>query len=227
MIAARRTGPRGSDRTLGPALVCLAVAFPLWFAVFRVPVASFWLKISLAALLLAAVSLLRAAAPRSGARPPAAGTLFRLKAWHPAAGVLSALLLYLVFIAGKLLLTALFPSSGAAIDSVYAPRSGLPLWLIGLLLAVVTGPAEEIFWRGLLQRALADRLNPTAGLLLATAAYSLVHVSTLNLPLMLAALTAGLVWGYLFLRSGSLWPGMISHSLWSLAIFVLFPVAGG
>ncbi len=201
---------------LPAALAGLALAFALWYGVFVPPAGNFWVKIALAASLLAGLALLLSAETRRA--------LSRWKAWHPAAGAAAALLLYLVFLLGRAALAALLPSSRAAIASVYAPRAGWPLWLIGLLLALVTGPAEEIYWRGLLQRALAERLGPAGGLLAASACYALVHIWTLNLPLILAALTAGLAWGWLFLRAGSLWPAVLSHSIWSLAIFVLFPV---
>jgi hypothetical protein len=204
------------DRGLVVGLAALALAFFLWYGVFLLPAGGFWVRIAAAATLLAAISLLGMGAAR---RP-----LFRWQAWHPAAGAGAALALYLVFLLGKTVLTTLFPTAREAIASVYAPRTGFPLWLIAALLVLVTGPAEEIFWRGLLQRVLAARLGPAGGLLLASSCYALVHIWTVNLPLILAALVAGLAWGALFQRSASLWPVILSHSLWSLAIFVLFPV---
>jgi len=99
------------------------------------------------------------------------------------------------------------------------------LWLIGLLLFFVTGPCEEIYWRGFLQRGLMVRLGQNKGWLLASFIYSFVHIWTLNAMLMLAALIAGLLWGWLYKSTHSLWPSMVSHALWGLLIFVLFPLS--
>jgi membrane protease YdiL (CAAX protease family) len=42
--------------------------------------------------------------------------------------------------------------------------------------------------------------------------------------LFLAALICGLFWGALFKRYRSVWPVLISHALWDVAIFLLFPI---
>jgi len=67
-------------------------------------------------------------------------------------------------------------------------------------------------------------LGPVGGLLLATCLYGFVHIWAFNLSLLLAALTAGLFWGILYMREKSLVPVIISHSLWSSTIFVFLPL---
>ncbi|MCS7170658.1 MAG: CPBP family intramembrane metalloprotease, partial [Candidatus Kapabacteria bacterium] len=99
-----------------------------------------------------------------------------------------------------------------------------PAWLIALLLAVWIGPAEEVFWRGILQRYLQMRLQPIWGLLVATVLYALVHIWSGNPPLLLAAFAAGMAWGALFLWTGSLIPGIVSHALWDVLMFVVLPL---
>jgi hypothetical protein len=197
--------------------VLVVFAFALWYVIFVVPAGNFWLKITLASSLLAAGSVAAMGEGRAA--------LFRLRLVDLAIGVGSALLLYGIFVLGKVLLTAILPRAGADIGSVYAPRGSLPLWLIGALLLLVTGPAEEIFWRGFLQHTLTARLGRAGGLVAATALYALVHLCTLNLPLILAAATAGLAWGVIFAWRGSAVAPIVSHALWGLLIFVLFPVA--
>ena len=84
------------------------------------------------------------------------------------------------------------------------------------------------FERGLSDRtvsAYARDLGRWAGFLAATAVYGLVHVFTGNIRLVVAASVAGLVWGFLYLRFGRLWPGIISHVAWDLAVFLFFPLA--
>jgi membrane protease YdiL (CAAX protease family) len=57
----------------------------------------------------------------------------------------------------------------------------------------------------------------------AASAYALVHLPTMNLPLILTALIGGLVWGYIYEQTRTLWPTIISHVLFDLLIFVIAP----
>ncbi len=140
-------------------------------------------------------------------------------------GVLSAALLYCVFLLGNLAARAMFEFSQVEIAGVYELKRGTPLWLVGLLLGVVIGPGEELFWRGYVQRKLVGRYR-LAGLAASVAAYTLVHLGSWNLMLILAALICGLFWALLYYWQKSIWLNVISHTLWDLAIFVFWPVAG-
>ncbi|MFO7768732.1 MAG: CPBP family intramembrane glutamic endopeptidase [bacterium] len=119
----------------------------------------------------------------------------------------------------------MLPFAQAQIVSVYDNRGLLEFWQIGLLIALVIGPAEELFWRGFLQRELAARLGPWRGYLIAVAAYAGVHIVTRNAMLVVAAGTAGLLWAWLYMRTGRLWPGIVSHVVWDLTVFLIVPLA--
>jgi hypothetical protein len=56
------------------------------------------------------------------------------------------------------------------------------------------------------------------------ALYCLMHICALNPMLLIAALVLGAHWSYLYWRFGSLVPGIASHALWDVTIFVIFPV---
>ena len=203
--------------SVGLMVGSLVLAFALWYGVFGWTGGIFWVKIALAAAILASLSL----AAMGSSRVQLEG----IKARDVKLGLASAVLLYVVFWLGKLVLTAVFPDvASSEIGRVYAPRTETSLWIIGALLLFVTGPSEEIYWRGFLQRVLMQQVGPASGWLLATLAYSLVHIWTLNVPLMLAAFTAGLVWGWIYLVERRLLPVIISHAVWSVAIFVILPV---
>ena len=73
----------------------------------------------------------------------------------------------------------------------------------------VTSPAEEIFWRGFLQRRLMLRLGSFWGWIIASVLYAAVHISSLNFMLVGAAGVAGLFWGLLYWRLKTLWPVVI------------------
>jgi len=141
-------------------------------------------------------------------------------------GILSALGLYIVFMGGNIVSRAVFAFAGRGIEDVYAFKTGISHIRILLLMALLIGPGEELFWRGFLQRRLQSHQGPFKGYLLATAAYALIHVGSGNFMLVLAAGICGLFWGYLYLRTGSIIINMVSHTAWDIAIFLLLPVGG-
>jgi len=61
------------------------------------------------------------------------------------------------------------------------------------------------------------------GWLAAALAYCLVHLASGNLVLIGAALVCGLFWGCLFVRYDSLWANIVSHVVWDVGVFILFP----
>ena len=85
--------------------------------------------------------------------------------------------------------------------------------LIFLLLLFVTGPGEEIFWRGFLQERLMDRYGNPVGFILTTFIYGSIHIFSLNFMLTMAAYVAGAFWGALYLWKRDLTVVIVSHSL--------------
>jgi len=206
----------GERKAARVALFSLPVALAFWYIIFVLPFSNFWPKMAVATILLAATSVI--------ASRHLLGELFAVRPRHIVIGVASAVFLYGVFWLGKVVLTAVLPTASGSIGAVYATGTGIPPGVIALLLLFVSSPSEEIYWRGFIQRILAGRLGRWGGYALAVLLYTGVHIVTLNLPLILAAFTASLVWGWIFAREGSIVPGIISHSLWATTIFVIAPV---
>ena len=96
--------------------------------------------------------------------------------------------------------------------------------LIFLLLLFVTGPGEEIFWRGFLQDRFMRRWGNFPGFLITTSIYAGVHLFSWNLMLIMAAFVAGAFWGLLYLWKRDLLIQIISHSFWSAVIFSVAPI---
>jgi membrane protease YdiL (CAAX protease family) len=192
----------------------VAAAFVLWFITFYVEAGNFWLKIGVSVFLLASSVLVF----KPSLRRPEWKNIDVL--W----GVGSAAVLYGVFWAGNEVCCLLFSFAPDQVGSIYDKGTGTPSWSIVLLLLLVTGPGEEIFWRGFLQGELAARWGGFRGFVVATALYALVHVSSLNFMLVGAAGVAGGFWGLMYWRLGRLWPLIISHSLWSAYIFAMAPI---
>jgi membrane protease YdiL (CAAX protease family) len=196
-----------------PATVLLATL--LWFVTFYLTWSIFWIKISLSAAILAVLSLLFRPIPREK-------LIFDAKAL--AIGLISAAILYFIFWSGKTISSALFPFAGQQIGGIYDKGSGTPMWIIALLLFFITGPCEELYWRAYLQDHLMQRFGPWQGWVLATIIYAGVHIWSFNFMLFGAAGVAGAFWGAMYWRLKNLGPVIISHSVWSMVIFAVFPM---
>jgi membrane protease YdiL (CAAX protease family) len=138
-------------------------------------------------------------------------------------GLACAVALYVVLRMAKVLFTALVPFAQDQIGRIYGKGQGTPLWLMTLLALFVTGPSEEYYWRGFVQRRLMDRFGQWQGWFLATALYAGVHVWSFNVVLIGAAWVAGAFWGAMYWRIGRLLPVIICHSVWSVLAFALLP----
>lgn len=138
-------------------------------------------------------------------------------------GLVSAIILYFFFYLGNMLSRLMFDFAGEGISNVYAFKGDAEGIRIGLLMLLIIGPGEELFWRGFLQRHFQHRLGKWKGFLLATVMYTGVHVLTGNVMLILAALIAGLFWGWMYLRYQSMVMNIVSHTIWDIGIFLIFP----
>ncbi len=187
----------------------------LWFITFYLNWGVFWFKISVSASMLAAISLWLDSTNYQNLKIDARSVVI---------GLLSAVALYFVFWLGKLVSTTIFPFAQHQIGSIYNKGEGTPLWVITLLLLFVTGPCEELYWRGYLQRNLINRFGPWQGWLLTTAAYAGVHIWSFNFMLIGAAGVAGAFWGLLYWCLGDLRPVIISHMVWSTVVFAAVPI---
>ncbi len=197
-------------------LVSVGLAFILWYFIFVIQPFNFWFEMSIVTSLLIVVSLILNRGKV---------IISKISLRHIVVGVGSAILLYGFFWVGNILSSSLFSFQEAQIADIYINRTKAPLELIALLLVFPIAVGEEIYWRGLVQNKLASQWGKFPGFLMATAAYGLVHIVTLNFMLVLAAMVAGLFWGWLYYREESVVPTIISHILWDLMVFVFFPLS--
>lgn len=193
----------------------IVLAFALWYFAFQSELWNFWARLSLAAATLALSALILT---------PDRAEIFQVRPRDLVLGVASALVLYAIFWVGRHVVVMVLPFASAQINAVYAQKEQLDLLWIGLLLFFLVGPSEEIFWRGFVQRRLSEHFSPLGALFTTTAAYAFVHIWTLNLILILAAAVVGLFWGWLYQRERSLISVMLSHALWDVLIFVIWPL---
>jgi membrane protease YdiL (CAAX protease family) len=207
---------KNNTSSLRPLLITVGLAFVLWFITFSVPFGNFWIKISISAAFLAICAFRLKVANELTMK-------FNFKAII--IGLASAVILYAIFWIGQTISHVIFSFSKSQIDNIYALGEGSSMSAIVLMLFFITGPAEEIYWRGFVQKRLSNRFGGWQGWLIAAAIYAGVHICSLNFMLVGAAGVAGLFWGWLYWRLDNLAPVMISHAVWSSGIFAVFPTA--
>ncbi|RKH39872.1 CPBP family intramembrane metalloprotease [Corallococcus llansteffanensis] len=98
---------------------------------------------------------------------------------------------------------------------------------LALLLGGVSVAAplcEEFFFRGLFQRSLTPQApaSPWRALIISSVVFSAFHLDPVGF---LARAELGLLFGWLLLRTGSLWPGIAAHAANNIVSSVLFLVA--
>jgi len=141
-------------------------------------------------------------------------------------GFLSALLLYLAFWIGNFVSRELFTFAGPGINHVYDFRQNASSARIVILMLLIIGPGEELIWRGFIQHHFARRYPPLTAFLISTFLYTAIHLGSLNFMLILAALVCGAFWGILYGRFQSIVLNVVSHTVWDVLVFVIFPFSG-
>jgi membrane protease YdiL (CAAX protease family) len=190
--------------------VLLAIA--CWAFTFGLSFGNFWAKIGLSVIIICAYSFY-------WQKPKIS---FSLKS--VVIGILSAAVLYGIFYLGYVLSPYFVSGAATQVGGIYDMGTNTDKRLIFLLLLLVTGPGEEIFWRGFLQERLMVKYGNMAGFVLTTFIYGSIHIFSLNFMLTMAAYVAGAFWGGLYLWKRDLTMVIVSHSLWSAVIFAIFPV---
>lgn len=197
-------------------LVLAAVLWTVMFSPLTAPLINFWWMMTASALTLSILS-----------------TCFNPGWWRDVKwsvpdlllGVLIAAMLWGIFWMGDKVSSWLFDFARPQVNLIYGMKEGESPWLLSVLMLFLIGPAEEIFWRGYVQRSLSQRWNSDKSFLVTTALYALVHAGSCNFMLLMAALVAGVVWGGLYRffpeRMAAI---IVSHAVWDVAVFIWFPI---
>lgn len=190
-------------RALG-TVAGLVLAYLHFARTFRGPRERFWQRMTTTGFTLGALALASGEAERVRPR------------WRDIPlGIVIAMGLFAVFQVGDRQARKLMPRGDEQIKEIYALREIRPREEIAIRLATVIGPAEELFWRGWLQRRV--------GWLPATAAYAGAHLVTRNATLIGAAGVAGVYWGALAALGAPMGALIVSHAAWDIWIFLISP----
>lgn len=111
-------------------------------------------------------------------------------------------------------------------EDLFAGFAEKPL-LFAVVVVVVAPLTEEPLFRGLLLDGFMRRNRPWKGLLMTSALFALIHINPCQV---VVAFPLGLVLGWAYLRTRSLWPCILGHALLNsssiLTAFLPFEIAG-
>ena len=201
------------DPVIGIGLI---LAFACFGWTFRGPRSRFWQRMTRTGLVLGGLAL----ATDSQLRRPRFGPR------DVALGLGSAGALYGVFQLGDRLARRILPRGGAEISAIYGLEQLRPRRELAARLGFIIGPAEELFWRGLVQARLARQFGTLPGFVMGTAAYGGAHLVASNLTLIAAATVAGAFWGGLSALGAPMGALIVSHAVWDVFTFLVAPTAG-
>ncbi|MGC1183970.1 MAG: CPBP family intramembrane glutamic endopeptidase [Candidatus Dormiibacterota bacterium] len=188
-------------------------AYLAFAATFRGPRKRFWQRMTGTAIGLGSLSLLFSKDLRRQ----------RVETSDLALGAAIAAGLYGVFTVGDRAARVLMPHGDQDIGNIYELRRLRSRSELALRLALVIAPAEELFWRGLLQGALSRSLGRSKAAAVSAALYGGAHLCTGNLTLVGAATVAGAGWSGLAALGAPMPALVVSHGLWDVWIFLVRP----
>ena len=121
-----------------------------------------------------------------------------------------------------------WPTFGSLVTGL---ASGLAIAYLALATywVFINALLEEYVWRWFVVRQCRKLMLPLAAVLVSATGFTLHHIVAtqlyFSLPLVLVAalgvFSGGVIWSWLFVRYGSIWPGYVSHVLADIAIFVI------
>lgn len=102
---------------------------------------------------------------------------------------------------------------------------GIEKWIAGLLVGFV----EEVPFRGFILQKSQEHFNFWTANMITVLIFLIYHYPTWYFSghfhlFSFNVVFAGLIWGYLLKKSNSLWPAIIAHSVFNLAIWIIFGV---
>jgi membrane protease YdiL (CAAX protease family) len=181
--------------------------------------------------LLAALAVLAAA--RLLLTDPETRRLLRPRRSTPALAGSGAAAMIAATYAGYALCAHLVPGLPAATAGLYDVLNAEGYHRAALAaLVVLIAFCEELVWRGQPLQAAARAAGPrpftwpaAAQVAVVALLYGACHLSSGSALLAFLSFSCGLAWGLLRVAGGSLWPSVLVHAAWDLAILVAWPLS--
>ena len=110
---------------------------------------------------------------------------------------------------------------------LFTPIQVVTTLILGAILALASGFGEEVAFRGFLQSRIAKRYNPAIAILIVAVLFAFSHpVGNSNNPMLYltTAILVGVLFGTVFVRTGSLWMGIALHTVWNFLQITILAV---
>lgn len=95
-----------------------------------------------------------------------------------------------------------------------------------LSLLLFTGLSEELLFRGVLQRAAVDGLGARRGIFYGALTFGILHTGWNSFPDVVFVTLAGLYFGWVVHRTGSLLGVVLAHGFANIMLFIVLPLLG-
>lgn len=138
-------------------------------------------------------------------------------------GTLSGIILYLLFWIGNYLIELFNLPFSKEITKLYKSFSPSQIWHYVVLLLIIV-PGEELFWRSFVQKRLSNHMGTILSITVAALLYTTIQMYSGSFIHLFSALFAGVFWGALYAWKKSIPLIIISHLIFDLALFILFPL---
>ncbi len=137
-------------------------------------------------------------------------------------GILTGIVLYLIFAIGKQILLAIGLPVEEDLKELYSFVSPTQIWHY-IVLTLIIIPGEELFWRGHIQPSFSEK-SPSKGIIFATLLYASAHIYSGSIMLILAAIVGGLYWGLIYAWKKNIVINIVSHFTFNLLLIVIWPL---
>ena len=104
--------------------------------------------------------------------------------------------------------------------NLFKESSGFSLIILALTVSIFTPFAEEFLFRGFILTMLLKRYSPIVSIVISSFVFSIAHE-----PIAMAlAFGGGCLYGWLRVKTGSIYPSMIAHAIWNgfITLVVIF-----
>ncbi len=112
-------------------------------------------------------------------------------------------------------IVSLFPDSYAQLQEAM----DMPLWSLVLLTVIAAPLLEEVLFRGIIMSDLRAKYGTFVAIIVSAAIFGVIHI---NVVQVIAAFFSGIVLGYIFHISGSIWSVVSVHMLNNLTSVVIY-----
>jgi membrane protease YdiL (CAAX protease family) len=97
------------------------------------------------------------------------------------------------------------------------------LWLPALILMICTGFAEELIFRGMMQKAATEQLGVIGGILYVAALFAVLHMGYQSIADVIFVFAAALFFGLVTSHTGSIIGVSIAHGLTNITLYLAMP----